>query len=173
MPAKRTRRQFIATGASAAVGFSVFPTLRIEAESSFDLVIRNGTILDGTGGPTWTADLGIVGDTIRAIDTISPEQSAATIDAAGKMVSPGFIDIHSHSDRSILRYPTAPSRVHDGITNEGTVNLPSTKRVQPVVAASGLSRHTSPRPKHGKRELVVSGGWVLALGVARLERDSG
>jgi len=54
-----------------------------------------------------------------------------------------------------------------------TVNLPSTKRVQPVVAASGLSRHTSPRPKHGKRELVVSGGWVLALGVARLERDSG
>ena len=50
MPAKRTRRQFIATGASAAVGFSVFPTLRIEAESSFDLVIRNGTILDGTGG---------------------------------------------------------------------------------------------------------------------------
>ncbi|MBW2279043.1 MAG: hypothetical protein JRF63_16260, partial [Deltaproteobacteria bacterium] len=53
MPAKRTRRQFITTGASAAVGFSLFPTLRIEAESRFDLVIRNGTILDGTGGPTW------------------------------------------------------------------------------------------------------------------------
>jgi hypothetical protein len=54
MPAKRTRRQFITTGASAAVGFSLFPTLRIEAESRFDLVIRNGTILDGTGGPTGT-----------------------------------------------------------------------------------------------------------------------
>ena len=48
MPAKRSRRQFITTGASAAVGFSLFPTLRIEAESRFDLVIRNGTILDGT-----------------------------------------------------------------------------------------------------------------------------
>ena len=125
MPAKRTRRQFITTGASAAVGFSLFPTSRIEAESRFDLVIRNGTLLDGTGGPTWTADLGIVGDTIRAIGTISPEQSAATIDAAGKMVSPGFIDIHSHSDRSILRYPTAPSRVHDGITTEVTGNCGS------------------------------------------------
>ena len=55
MPAKRSRRQFITTGASAAVGFSLFPTLRIEAESRFDLVIRNGTILDGTGGPTWTS----------------------------------------------------------------------------------------------------------------------
>ena len=125
MPAKRTRREFVTTGASAAVGFSLFPTYRIEAVSSFDLVIRNGTILDGTGGPTWTADLGIVGDTIRAIGTISPEQSAATIDAAGRMVSPGFIDIHSHSDRSILRYPTAPSRVHDGITTEVTGNCGS------------------------------------------------
>ena len=54
MPAKRTRRQFITTGASAAVGFSLFPTFRIEAESRFDLEIRNGTILDGTGGPTGT-----------------------------------------------------------------------------------------------------------------------
>ncbi len=98
--------------------------LRLEAATttSFDLVIRGGTILDGTGGPPWSADLGIVGDTIRAIGTISPEQGATTIDAAGKMVSPGFIDIHSHSDRSILRYPTAPSRVHDGITTEVTGN---------------------------------------------------
>jgi len=82
-------------------------------------------ILDGTGGPPWSADLGIAGDTIRAIGTISPEQGATIIDAAGKMVSPGFIDIHSHSDRSILRYPTAPSRVHDGITTEVTGNCGS------------------------------------------------
>jgi N-acyl-D-aspartate/D-glutamate deacylase len=102
MPAKRTRRQFITTGASAAVGFSLFPTSGIEAESRFDLVIRNGTILDGTGGPTWTADLGIVGDTIHAMGTISPDQASETLDASGKIVAPGFIDIHSHSDRSIL-----------------------------------------------------------------------
>jgi len=59
-------------------------------------VIRGGTILDGTGGPPWSADLGIVGDTIRAIGTISSEQGATTIDATGKMVSPGMFGARSN-----------------------------------------------------------------------------
>ncbi len=125
MSGKLTRRDVIKQGAAVLSAYALNPPLSLEAATTFDLVIRGGTILDGTGGPPWSADLGIVGDTIRAIGTISPEQSATTIDAAGKMVSPGFIDIHSHSDRSILRYPTAPSRVHDGITTEVTGNCGS------------------------------------------------
>ncbi len=125
MTGKLTRRDVIKQGATALAAYAFNPPLTLAAVTSFDLVIRSGTILDGTGGPPWSADLGIVGDTIRAIGTISPEQGATTIDAAGKMVSPGFIDIHSHSDRSILRYPTAPSRVHDGITTEVTGNCGS------------------------------------------------
>ena len=125
MSGRLTRRDVIKQGAAVLAAYALNPPLRVEAVTTFDLVIRGGTILDGTGGPPWSADLGIVGDTIRAIGTISPEQSASTVDAAGKMVSPGFIDIHSHSDRSILRYPTAPSRVHDGITTEVTGNCGS------------------------------------------------
>jgi N-acyl-D-amino-acid deacylase len=125
MSGKLTRRDVIKQGAAVLAAYALNPASRVEAATTFDLVIRGGAILDGTGGPPWSADLGIVGDTIRAIDTISPEQGATTIDAAGKMVSPGFIDIHSHSDRSILRYPMAPSRVHDGITTEVTGNCGS------------------------------------------------
>ena len=145
MSEKLTRRDVIKQGAAVFAAYALNPPLRLEAATttSFDLVIRGGTILDGTGGPPWSADLGIAGDTIRAIGTISPEQGATTIDAAGKMVSPGFIDIHSHSDRSILRYPTAPSRVHDGITTEVTGNCGSS--VAPIwgpakeLAAENLS----------------------------------
>jgi N-acyl-D-amino-acid deacylase len=126
MSRELTRRDVIKQGAAVLAAYALNPASRIEAAtSSFDLVIRGGTILDGTGGPPWSTDLGIVGDTIRTIGKISPEQGATTIDAAGKMVSPGFIDIHSHSDWSILRYPTAPSRVHDGITTEVTGNCGS------------------------------------------------
>jgi N-acyl-D-amino-acid deacylase len=125
MSGKLTRRDVIKQGAAVLAAYALKPPLRLEAATRFDLVIRGGTILDGTGGQPWSADLGIVGDTIQAIGTISAEQGATTIDAAGKMVSPGFIDIHSHSDWSILRYPTAPSRVHDGITTEVTGNCGS------------------------------------------------
>jgi N-acyl-D-aspartate/D-glutamate deacylase len=112
-------------GAAAVAGLALTPPPSLEALTAFDLVIRGATILDGTGGPPWSGDLGIVGDTIRAVGSIAPEQAKSTIEAPGKMVGPGFIDIHSHSDWSILRYPTAPSRVHDGITTEVTGNCGS------------------------------------------------
>jgi N-acyl-D-amino-acid deacylase len=86
----------------------------------FDLIVRNGTILDGTGGPTWQGDLGIVADTITAIGTIDPARGSRVLDASGLHVSPGFIDIHSHSDSTIFAYPTADSRSRQGITTEVT-----------------------------------------------------
>jgi N-acyl-D-amino-acid deacylase len=86
----------------------------------FDLVVRNGTVLDGTGGPMWQGDLGIVGDTITAVGSIDPARGSLILDASGLNVSPGFIDIHSHSDSSIFAYPTADSRSRQGITTEVT-----------------------------------------------------
>ena len=78
MSEKLTRRDVIKQGSAVLAAYALNPPLRLEAATttSFDLVIRGGTILDGTGGPPWSADLGIVGDTIRAIGTISPEQGA-------------------------------------------------------------------------------------------------
>ena len=116
-----SRRSFLVrTGAVA--GLAMTGPTSIFADPSFDLVIRGARVLDGTGKPARQVDVGILGDTIAAVDRIAPEQGRRVIDAAGHCVSPGFIDIHSHSDDSILRYPRAESRVLQGITTEITGN---------------------------------------------------
>lgn len=119
------RRAFLTTGARAVMGLALVPSSRLFASPSFDLVLRGGTVVDGTGGPIWKGDVGIVGDTIRAIGTIDPGQATRVIDATGLSVSPGFIDIHSHSDGTILEYPGAESRVTQGVTTEVTGNCGS------------------------------------------------
>jgi N-acyl-D-amino-acid deacylase len=119
------RREFVSRGVAATVGAAIYPLSRIRVTPSFDLVIFNGTILDGTGGPPWQADLGLVGDSITAIGEIGPEQGRRVVDASGLHVAPGFIDIHSHSDQTIFAYPTADSRVRQGITTEVTGNCGS------------------------------------------------
>jgi N-acyl-D-amino-acid deacylase len=115
------RRKFLRDGAAAALGMVVLPTV-VWSRPAFDLVIKGGTVVDGTGGPPFQADLGLVGDTITALGRLDPEQGSRLLDASGLMVSPGFIDIHTHSDGDILRYPTADSRVRQGVTTEVTGN---------------------------------------------------
>jgi len=122
-----SRRQFVTSGtaAAAAAAFTSLPLPRVEAAPSFDLVLRGGTVLDGTGGPGFSADIGLAGDRIAAIGRIAPEQGRAAVDVSGLHVAPGFIDIHSHSDPGILSYPTADSRVRQGVTTELTGNCGS------------------------------------------------
>ena len=72
----------------------------------FDIILRQGLILDGTAAPGKVADLGIVGDQITAIGDLSGESAKQEIDARGKVVTPGFIDPHSHSDLSVLFEPS-------------------------------------------------------------------
>lgn len=122
MSKRLTRRKFVQEVAAGAFGVAAFPHLQLQATPSFDLVIRGSTILDGTGAPAWTADIGILGDMIAALGSISPEQGKRTIDASGLHAAPGFIDIHTHSDSRIFRYPTADSRVRQGVTTEVTGN---------------------------------------------------
>jgi N-acyl-D-amino-acid deacylase len=122
MPRNVNRREFLKESATATLGLAFFPLPRIQASPSFDVVIRGGTLFDGTGGPPWKADIGLVGDGIAAMGSIAPEQGKRVIDASGLSVSPGFIDIHTHSDGDILRYPTADSRILQGITTEVTGN---------------------------------------------------
>ena len=68
----------------------------------FDLLVRGGQVLDGTGSPAFTADVGIVGDEIVRIGDLAASSADRVIDAAGKIVSPGFIDMHSHADRALV-----------------------------------------------------------------------
>ncbi|MFC1791514.1 amidohydrolase family protein [Gemmatimonadota bacterium] len=115
------RRKFLRDGATAALGVAVLPAT-FWSRPDFDLVIRGGMVVDGTGGPPFRADLGLVGDTITALGAIDPEQGTRVLNASGLFVSPGFIDIHTHSDGGILRCPTADSRVMQGVTTEVTGN---------------------------------------------------
>ena len=76
---------------------------RPEAQPSFDVLIRNGRVMDGTGNPWMRADVGIRADRIAAIGDLSAARAARTIDAAGRLVAPGFIDVHSHALESLAR----------------------------------------------------------------------
>ena len=82
----------------------------------FDMIIRQGLILDGTAAPGKVADLGIVGDQIAAIGDLSGESAKQEIDARGKVVTPGFIDPHSHSDLSVLFEPSMTNYLMQGVT---------------------------------------------------------
>jgi dihydroorotase/N-acyl-D-amino-acid deacylase len=92
-------------------------------EASYDLVIRNGRIVDGTGSPWYTGDVGIRDGRIAAIGYLGgPGDATArrTLDAAGKIVAPGFIDMLGQSELSILVDPRLPSKIYQGITTEIT-----------------------------------------------------
>ena len=80
-----------------------------------DIAIINGTVVDGTGAPGLRADVGITDDRIVAVGELS-EAAARSIDAAGRIVAPGFIDAHAHSDFALLRDPLNPEKVMQGVT---------------------------------------------------------
>ncbi|TLZ56252.1 MAG: D-aminoacylase [Methanobacteriota archaeon] len=82
----------------------------------FDILIRNGRVLDGTGATARVADVGIRGTVVASVGRIRDSETERTIDADGKYVAPGFIDIHTHSDVGILVEPTAECAVRQGVT---------------------------------------------------------
>jgi N-acyl-D-amino-acid deacylase len=82
----------------------------------YDLIIKNGIIIDGSGAPPFKADIGIVGDTIHSVKDLSGAEAESFINAKDLVVAPGFIDIHNHSDISIFEVPTADNYVLQGVT---------------------------------------------------------
>ena len=90
------------------------------AQASFDLVITNGHIIDGTGSPWYSGDVGIRDGKIAAIGNLSASARKRTIDASGKVVAPGFIDMLGQSELTILVDPRLPSKIYQGITTEIT-----------------------------------------------------
>ena len=87
---------------------------------TFDLIITNGHIIDGTGSPWYSGDLGIRDGKVAAIGNLTAAPRKRTIDAAGKVVAPGFIDMLGQSELSILVDPRLPSKIFQGITTEIT-----------------------------------------------------
>ncbi len=114
----------------------------------FDLVIRNGRVLDGTGSPYIKKDIGIKDGKIEKLGRIDGNTSK-TVDARGQVVSPGFIDSHSHNDRTIMLFPKAESFIHQGITTAVSGNCGESLGPVNPQTLSLLQRYLSATPKEG------------------------
>ena len=117
---------FVALASAAAMVFGFAGVKMAQAQSAaaasaeYDIVIRNGHIIDGTGSPWYAGDIGIRDGHIAAIGDLSGARAKETIDAAGRVVAPGFIDMLGQSEITILVDPHLPSKIFQGITTEIT-----------------------------------------------------
>jgi N-acyl-D-amino-acid deacylase len=82
----------------------------------FDIIIKNGIVADGLGGKPFRADIGIFQGKIKEIGILQGDMAKKIIDAANLMVCPGFIDLHTHTDRGILEQPEVHNYIHQGVT---------------------------------------------------------
>ncbi len=82
----------------------------------YDVIVAGGHVIDGAGNPWFRADVGIRGDTVAAVGDLSQASARVRIDAKGRMVAPGFIDIHSHGGRGLFAVPAAENYLREGVT---------------------------------------------------------
>jgi N-acyl-D-amino-acid deacylase len=160
----KTRRRFLAESGAGVIFLGAWRPGRVEAAPAFDLVLSGGTVLDGTGATPFLADVAVKGDTIVAVGEVAASQAARTVDVRGLHVCPGFVDMHSHSDRSILSYPGAESRARQGITTEITGNCGS--------SAAPLGGVLAEQDRKSWKEDGVDANWGdVASYFSRLERE--
>jgi N-acyl-D-amino-acid deacylase len=100
--------------------FLLLPSAALAADPPFDLILAHGHIVDGTGSPWYSGDVGIRGGRIAAIGNLAGAPAKRRIDVQGKVVAPGFIDMLGQSELTILVEPRLPSKIYQGITTEIT-----------------------------------------------------
>ena len=131
-----------------------------------DWILRGGAVIDGSGGPRRRADVAIAGDRIAAIGSVGRVTSARELDVSGKIVAPGFIDVHTHDDRALLATPAMAAKASQGVTTVVTGNCgislapltlderPRRRSIcsarPPIIATSALP-NTSPRSTGRRR----------------------
>ncbi|WP_336965556.1 N-acyl-D-amino-acid deacylase family protein [Sphingobium aquiterrae] len=109
-------RQLIYPGFAAAGLLIAGEAMAQTATPAFDVIIKGGSIVDGSGGTPYSADIGVVGGHIAQIGTLDPSSGKTVINATGQLVSPGFINIHSHAQTNAVA--TAASALLQGVTTE-------------------------------------------------------
>jgi N-acyl-D-amino-acid deacylase len=129
----------------------------------YDLVIRNGHIIDGTGSPWYSADVAVRAGRIAAIGALAEAPSKRVIDARGMVVAPGFIDMLGQSESSILVNPHLPSKIFQGITTEITGEGGSAAPLNPAIRSAD---------KTGYDHYGITPGWTtFRQYFARLEKQ--
>src|SRR4051812_2936637 len=112
----------------------------------WSLLIRGGSVVDGSGAPARRGDVAVEGERIAAVAPSLAGQADRVVDATDKVVAPGFIDMHSHSDLFYFACPSAESKIRQGVTTE-------------VVGMCSFSQ----APVHPDRQALVE-GWVGGIG---------
>ena len=128
-----SRRSFLRTAGGAVITLAGAPSLLLASRHRADVIIRGGTVFDGTGSAGIESDIAILDGRISAIARRIADTGALEIDARGLAVSPGFIDIHSHADGSLFQDPRAESVIRQGVTTivagqDGSSRVPSSGR---------------------------------------------
>ncbi len=118
-----------------------------ESRGVADLIIRGGTVVDGTGEPGRIADVAVQGGRISALGDLAGWVAATVVEAAGLVVSPGFVDMHSHSDLSLLINPRAESKLRQGVTTE-------------VIGQCGFSPAPAPEERRGAVRAMFGGAAI-------------
>ena len=115
-----SRRDFIriSTQMGLFIGIAGSNLLNGSSSETYDLVIKNGTVVDGIGNKGYKADIGILGEHIKKVGNLQKAKAKAVLDATDRIISPGFIDIHTHTDSDILINPKAESKIRQGVTTE-------------------------------------------------------
>jgi N-acyl-D-aspartate/D-glutamate deacylase len=114
-----SRRDFISLAGLAAAGLAfpaAAPALHLPHRRRYDLVLRGGTLFDGTGAPGVVADVAVRGGRVAAVGARLAEAGAEEIDLRGLAVAPGFVDIHSHADGTVMQDPMMESVIRQGVT---------------------------------------------------------
>ncbi len=112
---QRWMRMLIGLGFAAILIPALAGMLTAQSQP-YDLLLRNGRIVDGTGSPWYRGDVAIRGDTIVRIAPSISEPATRVIDLGGQVIAPGFIDIHTHARRGIFDVPTADNYIRQGVT---------------------------------------------------------
>ena len=177
----------LATCRLAAFIAAVLTGFTLHAQQpAYDLVIRNGRVVDGTGNPSFNADVAIRGDRIAAIGRLADAKAAREIDARSLVVAPGFIDLHTHSDLPLINDGNAESKVRQGVTvdviGESTSVAPRDGLTDAkdtwtdftgywkALARNGISMNVISEVSYNQVRLVVMGYSAGAATAPQLER---
>jgi N-acyl-D-amino-acid deacylase len=138
-------------------------SVRPASAADYDLIVRNGHVIDGSGSPWYGADIGIKDGRIAAIGRLASESAKRSIDAHGLVVAPGFIDMLGQSELTLLVDPRAPSKIFQGITTEITGEGESVAPLNELM----LKENASTYARYG-----IKVDWhTLAQYFARLEKQ--
>ncbi|MEO5824944.1 MAG: amidohydrolase family protein [Gemmatimonadales bacterium] len=148
-----TRRAFLVAGGTLVTAGRRLPG--IQARAAHDIVFRGGTVVDGSGAPGFVADVAISGSRITKIGPAIAGRGREEFNAWGRVVSPGFVDIHSHGDESLHADPRAESLIRQGVT---TI----------VVGQDGSSQGAGPGGDAFARYLDQVDSWHPAVNVAAM-----